>query len=215
MKIIKDLGMKLPHESSNRKRHYVLCVCPKCENEVEIILDSIKSGTSLQCKKCANNEKKTHGLSKTRIHHIWSGILQRCNNENAEIYSSYGARGVTVCDEWLSFSVFNNWAINNNYNDILSLDRIDPNGNYEPKNCRWTTRLVQSQNQRLLNSKNTSGFKGVSFKSGKYEASISNNNKRIYLGRFLTPMEAAIAYNNFILLNNTHHTLNRIHNNEN
>lgn len=64
-------------------------------------------------------------------------MMQRCKNKN-DIH--YGGRGITVCQEWLNFENFYNWSINNGYKIGLTIDRINNDGNYEPKNCRWTTR---------------------------------------------------------------------------
>lgn len=59
----------------------------------------------------------------------------------------YADKGIKVCDEWNNFINFRDWAIKNGYNDSLSIDRIDNNGNYEPSNCRWTTFYIQSRNK--------------------------------------------------------------------
>jgi hypothetical protein len=79
------------------------------------------------------------------LYNIWRGILERCNNTNAKIYQHYGAKGITICDEWLSYEVFKKWSLSSNYTDTLSIDRKDTTGGYTPSNCRWVTPLVQSQ----------------------------------------------------------------------
>lgn len=89
-----------------------------------------------------------HGLSHTRLYHIWDAMKRRCNNPSHRNFKYYGGRGVTVCEEWMAdFVVFYNWANQNGYKDTLELDRIDVNGNYEPCNCRWITHKGQNRNR--------------------------------------------------------------------
>jgi hypothetical protein len=63
-------------------------------------------------------------------------------------YKYYGARGITVCDEWIKPEPFLEWALANGYRDDLQIDRIDPDGNYEPTNCRWVTPKENANNRR-------------------------------------------------------------------
>lgn len=92
---------------------------------------------------------KWYGLSNTRLNRIWRGFRQRCYNPNQPDFKYYGGRGITVCPEWKDdFKAFYDWAMSNGYQDNLTLDRIDCNGNYEPSNCRWVTMKVQTNNKR-------------------------------------------------------------------
>lgn len=106
-----------------------------------------------------NKYAVTHGLCKTKSYSSWSHAKNRCLNANHHAYYDYGGRGITICDEWLTFEGF--------YKDMgecpegMSLDRIDVNGNYEKKNCRWSTRSEQQRNRRdstlfFFNGKNAS-----------------------------------------------------------
>lgn len=72
----------------------------------------------------------------------------RCYNKNTDHWERYGARGITVCDEWRNnYEAFRDWALENGYTDELTLDRKDWNGNYEPSNCRWVTNAEQQRNK--------------------------------------------------------------------
>ena len=208
--LIEDLGMLYPTENSKKKRRYGVYKCGFCGNEFKASTRDINSGDTKSCgcyKKRRNIEThKTHGLRFTKLHSIWGGIKKRTLSFKYKDYRSYGGRGITICDEWKNdFKAFYTWAMLNGYeeNKGLSIDRIDNDGNYEPSNCRWTTRVIQSRNQRIPKN-NISGYKGVSFYKGnnKYIAQICVNRKKINLGYFLTPVEGAIAYNNYIIENN-------------
>jgi transcriptional regulator with XRE-family HTH domain len=84
-----------------------------------------------------------------RLCNIWKGMRQRCYWPKHSSYKYYGAKGITVCDEWrASFAAFYEWAITHGYQEHLTLDRIDPYGNYGPDNCRWATYKEQAQNKR-------------------------------------------------------------------
>lgn len=91
---------------------------------------------------------KTHGMRWSRIYRIWTLMNQRCKNQKLGYFDSYGGRGISVCEEWRKFEVFAEWAMENGYQDDLSIDRIDVNGNYEPNNCKWSTALEQARNTR-------------------------------------------------------------------
>lgn len=128
------------------------CKCD-CGGEKVIVGSSLKSGYTRSCG-CLEKENrvkllKTHGLTDTRLHRIWSGMKARCNRKTCPAYPNYGGRGITVCSEWEhSFIEFYNWAISHGYRDDLSIDRINNDKGYSPDNCRWATRHEQRINQR-------------------------------------------------------------------
>lgn len=90
---------------------------------------------------------KTHGMSHQRLHNIWCSMRQRCEKPSCSGYWKYGAKGIKVCDEWQTFETFRDWAYTHGYTDDLTIDRIDPVGNYEPGNCRWVSQKIQQNNR--------------------------------------------------------------------
>lgn len=93
-----------------------------------------------------------HGLSNHKLYEAFTSMKQRCYNQKNPAYIDYGERGIKICDEWLDkengFITFYNWALENGYEEHLTIDRKDVNGNYEPSNCRWITNLQQQNNKR-------------------------------------------------------------------
>ena len=154
--VIKSVGTDR-HNSINW-----LCQC-SCGNTKVIDGRSLRRGSTRSCgcydreKHYTNPNRKTHGMCGTRIHRIWKAMKNRCYNKNGRDYKLwYGSHGIIMCDEWKnSFQAFYDWAMKNGYEEGLSIDRIDPYGNYEPNNCRWATAKEQAQNKR--NSKKKEG----------------------------------------------------------
>ena len=80
----------------------------------------------------------------------WKSMMERCYRVKAVNYPFYGGRGIKVCEKWHDISQFESWVNQSNYAQGMTLDRIDVNGNYEPSNCRWATKLQQQRNTTRL-----------------------------------------------------------------
>lgn len=142
-----------------------LCLC-ECGEKREVSTNNLTSGKTKSCG-CITRELTTkrntkHGKRYTREHRAWCAMKNRCNNENATGYENYGGRGIKVCERWdKSFLDF--------FDDMgempsgdLTLERINPDCDYTPDNCKWATKYEQARNKRMFRN-NKSGFKGVCY----------------------------------------------------
>lgn len=196
LKIIEDFGYQ-EYGAPGKTRRFVLAECLRCNSSTKkYLLSTLRSGSTVSCgcfRSLSVIQRTTsHGKSRTRTYRIWNKMKDRCLNKNHKHYPSYGGRGIKVCSEWMNFEGF--YSDMGNAPEALTLDRINVNGDYEPKNCRWANETEQKYNQRK-SPRNTSGRTGVYFsKTGQYwYSSIRINKKTVGLGSFKTFEEAVNA----------------------
>ncbi len=207
-RLIGETYMKYPTETSRQKYRYGLYECQYCGGEWECRTTNIDNNITKSCG-CLVGKNTTHGLKSNRFYATWNNIFKRCTNPKNKAYKDYGGRGITVCEEWLDVRNFIAWA-ESTYPNIegYTLDRIDNDKGYNPDNCRWADRITQVLNRRIMKN-NTSGYVGIYWhkRGKKWRASISVNNKLIYLGLFPTVQEAVLARDNYIIENKLPHKL--------
>lgn len=133
------------------------CICD-CGNAVIVFSANLMRANTRSCgclrreTMAASHFKHGHNMARkdarTSTYSIWAAMIQRCKNPNHHAWDLYGGRGIIVCERWLDFR---NFLADMGVRPIgLTLDRIDPSGNYEPGNCRWATWREQRLNQRRM-----------------------------------------------------------------
>lgn len=146
------------------------CEC-ECGNRTFSIGSNLKSGKSQSCG-CLKNEVVSkrmikHGMAGKRIYRTWQNMKRRCYDEKSKDYKNYGARGISICQEWIdNFQTFYDWAMDNGYCDNLTIERKDVNSNYCPENCCWIPLSEQTKNKTI--TKRVSG--------GEFALDVAANN---------------------------------------
>lgn len=121
-----------------------LCKC-ECGNEHTVFTQNLKNGSVRSCG-CQSHPTK-HGMTNTRVYQTWAAMKSRCRSQSYHAHKHYAGKGVAVCNEWLQFEAFYEWALKNGYKDDLTLDRVDNSKGYEPSNCRFVTIADQQRNK--------------------------------------------------------------------
>lgn len=136
----------LERTGTAKSGHAIYAVQCDCEKKTVFNVNSndLKKGHTKSC----GCKRKPHGLSQSRLYRAWQNMKNRCDRETDISYKNYGERGITYTNEWGEFIPFRDWALSNGYEEDLTLERINVNGNYEPSNCTWVPMSEQSKNKR-------------------------------------------------------------------
>lgn len=151
-------------ERKNRNSYWK-CKCD-CGNEIIIPITYLTSGDTKSCgclrkETTATLSKKNSFVKNKRLYTIWIDMKRRCYNKKRNAYIYYGLKGIKICEEWKdNFKAFQEWAFKSGYKDNLTIDRIDTNKDYEPRNCRWATIKEQNNN---MSSNHIIEYKGEKY----------------------------------------------------
>lgn len=214
--------LKMAHRPDHLKTKgtYWLCEC-SCGTQRIILSSNLRRNLSKGCAKCGN--KITHGMTHTRLHTIWTGMKARATAvKGHREYERY--KHVDLCLEWYKFEAFRDWALASGYKENLSLDRKNGELGYNPDNCRWATRIVQSRNQRRRKATMKKGnFTSIYQRTDNkklWQARVTSTydregnklpNKKttdLFGRNFKSKHIAAVMRDLFILENNLEHTRN-------
>lgn len=136
------------------------CLCD-CGNFTATVTNTLTQGYKKSCGCLKKETNRSHGMTNTSEYRSWMSMKRRCKYPSDPSYKNYGGRGITICERWEdSFEAF--------YEDMgakpdgkHTIDRLDPNGNYFPENCRWASSKQQAENKRRPKGKRLVTYKGT------------------------------------------------------
>lgn len=130
---------------------YYNCICT-CGNQKTVRGSHLKDGNVTSCgcygREVAKQTATKHGQSRTKLYGIWHGMRRRCLDPECDHYYQYGGRGIAIDPAFEDFFAFKQWAETNGYQDGLTIERRNVNGNYSIENCTWIPHADQQKNTR-------------------------------------------------------------------
>lgn len=166
--------------NQNKNRHII---------SAETGVSPVRIGSLLQKYGIKRYSAQRHGLMLHPLNIVWCGMKERCFNKNADNYKWYGGNGITVCDEWLNFKSFYDWAMTHGWERGLTLDRIDGKRGYYPDNCRFITPKQQCRNRR---TNKPISVKGITMLQCEWEEKLGFPRKSITKWKHRHGMEYVI-----------------------
>lgn len=174
------------------------CVCdcgqPKIADGGMLRQGHVRSCGCLAKESSARNSRASakHGYKGSRLYRIWAGMKTRCANPRHHETHRYGARGIKVCDEWLEFIPFKDWALSSGYRDDLTIDRINGDSGYHPSNCRWVT-MFDQQNNRCNNHRLTFSGRTETISEWARQSGIPKDTLRYRISKLGWSVELALT----------------------
>ena len=179
--VMESLGVQ-PVGTGSQRKALARCKC-ECGKVVDVILSNLRNGNTKSCG-CFNMDSiisraTSHGLSNHPLYAVHDNMKARTTRPSQINYDRYGGRGIRICEDWLDFEVFYQWAISNGWRKELQIDRIDNDGDYEPSNCRFVScreNVINRSTSKIwvINGNEYDSLASASRSLGRPTSTISN-----------------------------------------